>query len=72
METKEPVAIGSCNLAASSSLTLMATEAGILSESNDVSSTSRQDTAAAMLSMVTSRVRGAASLGVVAWLVSVS
>lgn len=37
-----------------------------------LSFTSRQVAAAEMVSMVTSRVRGAASLGVVAWLVSVS
>lgn len=62
--------MGSCAPAASSSLMSMATVAAILS--NCVSLTSRQFAAAAMVSMVTSRVRGAASLGVVAWLVSVS
>lgn len=55
------MAIGSCALAASSSPMSMATAAP-----------SKQVAAAAMVSMVTSRVRGAASLGVVAWLVSVS
>lgn len=64
--------MGSCAPAASSSLMSMATVAAILSETNCVSLTSRQFAAAAMVSMVTSRVRGAASLGVVAWLVSVS
>lgn len=50
----------------------MATVATIRSETNRVSFTSKQVAAAAMVSMVTSRARGAASLGVVAWLVSVS
>lgn len=71
--TQESRTTGSCNLtAASSSPMLIATDKALLSESNGVSSMFRQDTAAAMLSMVTSRVRGVASLGVVAWLVSVS
>lgn len=46
--------------------------ATILSETNRLSFTSKQVAAAVMVSIVTSRVRGAASLGVVAWLVSVS
>ena len=50
----------------------MATEATILSEANGVSFTSKQEAAAVMVSMVTSSVRGATSLGVEAWLVSVS
>lgn len=50
----------------------MSTVASILSETNCASFTSKKDAAAAMVSMVTSRVRGVASLGVVAWLVSVS
>lgn len=70
--TQEPTTTGSCNLTASSSPMLTATDIALLSESNGVSSMFRQETAAAMLSMVTSRVRGVASLGVVAWLVSVS
>lgn len=48
------------------------TVATALSDANRVSFTSRQEAAAVMVSMVTSRVRGAASLGVEAWLVSVS
>lgn len=64
--------MGSCVPAASSSPMSMATVATIRSETNRVSFTSKQVAAAAMVSMVTSRVRGAASLGVVAWLVSVS
>lgn len=70
--TQESRTTGSCNLTASSSPMLIATDIALLSESNGVSSMFRQETAAAMLSMVTSRVRGVASLGVVAWLVSVS
>lgn len=50
----------------------MATMAASCSETYRVSFTSKQVAAAAMVSMVTSRARGAASLGVVAWLVSVS
>ncbi len=49
-----------------------ATVATILSETIRGSFTSKQAAAADMVSMVTSTVRGAASLGVVAWLVSVS
>lgn len=70
--TQEPMTTGSCDLEASSSLMLTANDIALLSESNGVSSMFRQETAAAMLSMVTSRVSGVASLGVVAWLVSVS
>lgn len=70
--TQESRTTGSCNLTASSSPMLIATDIALLLESNGVSSMFRQETAAAMLSMVTSRVRGVASLGVVAWLVSVS
>lgn len=62
----------SCALAASSSPMSMATVASILSETKRAPFTSKREAAAAMVSMVTSRVRGAASLGVVAWLVSVS
>lgn len=69
--TQEPKTTGSCNLTSSSPM-LTATDIALLLESNGVSSMFRQETAAAMLSMVTSRVRGVASLGVVAWLVSVS
>lgn len=70
--TNESVSLGSCAPAASASLMSMATVATILSEAKRVSFTSKQVAVAAMVSMVTSRVRGAASLGVEAWLVSVS
>lgn len=50
----------------------MATVPTILSETNCVSFTSKQVAAAEMVSKVTSKVRGVASPGVVAWLVSVS
>lgn len=64
--------MASCAMAALSSVRSMATVASIFSETNCTSFTSRWVTTAAMVSMVTSRARGAASLGVVAWLVSVS
>lgn len=66
------MATGSCAPAAFSSLVSVATVATILSETNRVSFTSKHVATAAMVSIVTSRARGAASLGVVAWLVSVS
>lgn len=50
----------------------MATVAVILSEESPVSFDPKQLAAAAIVSMVTSCVRGVASLGVEAWLVSVS
>lgn len=66
----ESVATGSCSSAASPIST--ATAAAVLSEANRVSLASRRLAAALMVSIVTSRARGAASLGVEAWLVSVS
>lgn len=72
LKTDESATTGSCSPVASSSLMSTATEATFLSETNRVSFASKQVAAAAMVSIVTSRVRGAASLGVVAWLVSVS
>lgn len=66
--TGESVATGSCAPSPISTVTA----AVILSEANCVLFTSRQDATAAIVSMVTSRVRGVASLGVEAWLVSVS
>lgn len=70
--TNESVASVSCTSAASSSPMSMATAPTNLSETNRVSFTSKQVAAAVMVSMVMSKARGAASLGVVAWLVSVS
>lgn len=66
------VATGSCALAASASLVSIAAVVAILPEANCFSFTSKQVAAAVTVSMVTSRVRGRASLGVEAWLVSVS
>lgn len=72
MGTDNSVAMGSCVPEASSSHMSTATAATILSETSWASLSSKRVATAVMVSMVTSRVSGAASLGVVAWLVSVS
>lgn len=69
---EESLAEGFCAPVGPSSLMSTVAVAAVLSQTNRVSFTSRRMAAAAMVSAVTSRVRGVASPGVVAWLVSVS